>query len=182
MATFSSLEEMQNLNTTMEAQQATNLVGKTVIMKVTSNTGASNIVQGKVDYIVKERGKLYVSIDEQLYSLDDLDRVIDDDYLDALSIGEDFKKVIDELPDPKKLTLADKEDLEIVRKAYNSLTTYQQKFIEKYYSSSLKKLQELLAKMKELDKTAGSDDESKEEEDSVEGTEGTDNKEDTPKA
>ena len=36
--------------------------------------------------------------------------------------------------------------------------------------------------MKELDKTAGSDDESKEEEDSVEGTEGTDNKEDTPKA
>ena len=46
-------------------------------MKVTSNTGASNIVQGKVDYIVKERGKLYVSIDEQLYSLDDLDRVID---------------------------------------------------------------------------------------------------------
>ncbi len=182
LATFSSLEEMQNLNTTMEAQQATNLVGKTVIMKVTSNTGASNIVQGKVDYIVKERGKLYVSIDEQLYSLDDLDRVIDDDYLDALSIGEDFKKVIDELPDPKKLTLADKEDLEIVRKAYNSLTTYQQKFIEKYYSSSLKKLQELLAKMKELDKTEGSDDESKEEEDSVEGTEGTDNKEDTPKA
>ena len=178
----SNTEYISQLATSMEAQQATNLVGKTVIMKVTSNTGASNIVQGKVDYIVKERGKLYVSIDEQLYSLDDLDRVIDDDYLDALSIGEDFKKVIDELPDPKKLTLADKEDLEIVRKAYNSLTTYQQKFIEKYYSSSLKKLQELLAKMKELDKTAGSDDESKEEEDSVEGTEGTDNKEDTPKA
>ncbi len=182
LATFSSLEEMQNLNTTMEAQQATNLVGKTVIMKVVSNTGASNIVQGKVDYIVKERGKLYVSIEDQLYSLDDLDRVIDDDYLDALSIAEDFKKVIDELPDPKKLTLADKDDLDIVRKAYNSLTTYQQKFIEKYYPSSLKKLQELLAKMKELDKTAGSDDESKDDGESTEGTGGTDNKEDTPKA
>ena len=39
LATFSSLEEMQNLNSTMETSQATNLVGKTVIMKVTSASG-----------------------------------------------------------------------------------------------------------------------------------------------
>ncbi|MEY8392068.1 flagellar hook capping protein [Lachnospiraceae bacterium] len=176
LATFSSLEEMQNLNASMESQQAANLIGKTVIMKVTSTTGASNVVQGRVDYIVKERGRLYLSIDDKLYSLDDLDRVIDDDYLDAISIAEDFKKVMDELPDPKKLTLKDKDDLEIVRKAYNSLTTYQQQMIEKYYPSALKKLQELLAEMKKMDQSADDDSEEDKEEGDKEGddkTEGT---------
>lgn len=183
LATFSSLEEMQNLNTTMEAQQATNLVGKTVIMKVTSKTGASDVVQGKVDYIVKENGKLYVSIEDNLYSLDDLDKVVDDDYLDALSIAEDFEKVLDELPDPKKLTLEDKDALEAVRKAYNSLTAYQQKFIEKYCEPSLNKLKELLAKMKELEQIAGEGDDSNDDTDTdgTEGAEGSDDKDDTSK-
>ncbi len=182
LATFSSLEEMQNLNASMESQQAANLIGKTVIMKVTSTTGASNVVQGRVDYIVKERGKLYLSIDDNLYSLDDLDRVIDDDYLDAVSIAEDFKKVVDELPDPNKLTLKDKSDLEIVRKAYNSLTTYQQQMIEKYYPSSLKKLQELVAKMKELDKTPEEDDDSADDKNETEGAGSGNNEEDNPKS
>ncbi len=181
LATFSSLEEMQNLNSSMESQQATNLIGKTVIMKVTSTTGATNVVQGRVDYIVKERGKLYLSIEDKLYSLDDLDKVIDDDYLDAVSIAEDFKKVVDELPDPKNLTLKDKSDLEIVRKAYNSLTTYQQQMIEKYYPSSLKKLQELVAKMKELDESSGSDNDSEDNKTDGENS-GGDKNEETPKS
>lgn len=42
LATFSSLEQMQNLNATMQVQQGTNLVGKTVIMQVTQN--GSNIM------------------------------------------------------------------------------------------------------------------------------------------
>ena len=56
LATFSSLEEMQNLNSTMETSQATNLVGKTVIMKVTSASGETTYVTGPVDYIVRENG------------------------------------------------------------------------------------------------------------------------------
>lgn len=174
LATFSSLEEMQNLNTTMEAQQASNLVGKTVIMKVTSATGASNVVQGRVDFIVKERGNIYLSIDDNLYSLDDLDKVVDDEYLDALGITEDFEKVIKDMPDVNKLTLKDKEDLETIRKAYNSLTVYQQKFIEKYAPSSLKKLQDLLAKMQELEKIAGEDGDSKDETEGSDSAEGSD--------
>ena len=157
------------------------MIGKTVIMKVTSTTGATNVVQGRVDYIVKERGKLYLSIEDKLYSLDDLDKVIDDDYLDAVSIAEDFKKVVDELPDPKNLTLKDKSDLEIVRKAYNSLTTYQQQMIEKYYPSSLKKLQELVAKMKELDESSGSDNDSEDNKTDGENS-GGDKNEETPKS
>lgn len=175
LATFSSLEEMQNLNSTMTTQQATNLVGKTVIMNVTTNSGASNVVQGKVDFVMKQNNKVYLSIDDQLYNIDDLDKVVDEDYLDALAIAEDFEKVMDKLPNAKNLRLSDKEDLDKVRKAYNNLTTYQQEFIAKYSTSALEKLQELLARMKEMEEAAGVDNDSKDDDSS------TDNKDDTSK-
>lgn len=158
LGTFSSLEEMQNLNGTMTTQHATNLVGKTVIMNVQSSTGATNVVQGKVDFIVKQNNKVYLSIDDQLYNIDDLDKVVDDDYLEALAIAEDFEKVIGELPSVKNLRLDDKDQLERVRKAYNNLTTYQQDFIAKYCPKALEKLKELLAKMKEMTDAAGGTD------------------------
>lgn len=154
LATFSSLEEMQNLNATMTTQQATNLVGKTVIMNVTSTSGTSNVVQGKVDFVVKQNNKVYLSIDDQLYNIDDLDKVVDDEYLEALNIAEDFEKVINELPSAKNLRLSDKDNLEKVRKAYNNLTTYQQEFIGKYSKTALEKLQELLARMKEMEEAS----------------------------
>lgn len=158
LATFSSLEEMQNLNGTMTTQHATNLVGKTVIMNVQSSTGATNVVQGKVDFVVKQNNKVYLSIDDELYNIDDLDKVVDDEYLEAIEIAEDFEKVINELPNVKNLRLDDKDELERVRKAYNSLTTYQQEIIAKYCPKALQKLQELIAKMKEMTEAAGGTD------------------------
>ena len=79
--------------------------------------------------------------------------------------------------------MKDKDALEAVRKAYNSLTAYQQKFIEKYCEPSLNKLKELLAKMKELEQIAGEGDDSNDDTDTdgTEGAEGSDDKEDTSK-
>lgn len=172
LATFSSLEQMQNLNATMQTQQGTNLVGKTVIMQVTQN-GSNNLVQGRVDYVVRQGGKTYLSIDDQLYSIDDLDRVIDDEYLEALGIAEDFEKVMDELPDVKLLTIKDKEKLDAVRKAFNNLTTYQQEFIQKYSKTAFQKLTDLVAKMKELDKDSGTGDGDDKDDGETGGTEGS---------
>lgn len=177
LATFSSLEEMQNLNGTMTTQQATNLVGKTVIMNVQSSTGATNVVQGKVDFIVRQNNKVYLSIDDQLYNIDDLDKVVDDEYLEALELAESFEKTMAELPNVKNLRLDDKDKLELVRKAYNSLTTYQQEFIKKYSPKALEKLQELLAKMKEMTEAAGGNTDDKTDTDNK--TDGTNGKDDT---
>lgn len=175
LATFSSLEEMQNLNGTMTTQHATNLVGKTVIMNVTSSTGATNVIQGKVDFVVKQNNKVYLSIDDQLYNIDDLDKVIDDEYLEALEMAEGFEEAVGKLPSVRNLRLDDEEKLELVRKAYNSLTTYQKEFISKYCSTSLEKLKELLAKMEEMKKAAGTDTDDKTEgDDKVEGDDQSD--------
>ena len=71
LATFSTLEEMQNLNSTMQANQASSLVGRTVIMKVTSSVGETSFISGRVDFIRRENNKTFLSIEGNLYNLDD---------------------------------------------------------------------------------------------------------------
>lgn len=84
MATFSSLEEMQNMNTTLGNTQALNLVGASVIMKTTLSTGETTLVGGTVDYVIMQSGKAYLAINDGLYSIDDLDTVADEEYLKKL--------------------------------------------------------------------------------------------------
>lgn len=81
LATFSQLEELQNMSGTMQLSQATSLTGETVIMKTKSSvTGELGYVTGTVDYVVVENGKPYLCIEDNLYSIDDLDTVVDAEY------------------------------------------------------------------------------------------------------
>lgn len=151
LATFSSLEEMQNLNSTMEASQATNLVGKTVIMKVTSASGETTYVTGQVDYIVRENGNTYLSVNNGLYSIDDLDTVVDEDYLEATNVATAFQYMVAKLPTVQRLSLSDKDKVEEVRKFYDELTDYQKQYIKNNVDSSyLEKLEALEAELKTL--------------------------------
>lgn len=81
LAQFSSLEQMQNLSQTSLNSQAFSLVGKEVIVKVTNaSNGSVSYVQGPVDYVTVKSGKANLSVNNELYSIDDLYTVIDDDY------------------------------------------------------------------------------------------------------
>lgn len=80
LATFTQVEETQNMGKTMSKNLADSLVGKTVIMKTESSTGETGYLCGKVDYFVCENSKVYLSIDDSLYDIDDLDTVLDEDY------------------------------------------------------------------------------------------------------
>ena len=65
-ATFSELEQMQNMSATLELSRASSLVGQTVLMKITDSMGRQTTVQGNVDYVVYENGKAYLSIGGEL--------------------------------------------------------------------------------------------------------------------
>lgn len=81
LATFSQLEEMQNMSNTMQISQASSLVGETVIMRTKSNvTGEITYVAGTVDFVSIESNKAYLSINGNKYSIDDLDKVVDAAY------------------------------------------------------------------------------------------------------
>lgn len=90
MAQFSALEEMQNLNQTVANNNAYGLVGKYVMMAVGSSTGDSiAYVPGKVQCVQMYEGTAYLVINDQPYSINDLDSVIGEEYWD-----EYFKPLI----------------------------------------------------------------------------------------
>jgi flagellar basal-body rod modification protein FlgD len=81
LATFSQLEATQNLESSINSSQASDLVGKAVIMKTTSSTtGDTYYTAGYVDAVKNESGVPYLYINQGYYALSDLDTVLDDDY------------------------------------------------------------------------------------------------------
>ena len=81
LAQFSSLEQMQNLSQTSLNSQAFSLVGKEVVVRVQSDRGGEvSYVQGTVDYVTVKNGEAKLSINDEMYPIDDLYTVIDDMY------------------------------------------------------------------------------------------------------
>ena len=85
LAQFSTVEELQNINSTFSSNQALNLAGQYVILKVPSSSGETKEVSGLVDYVTVSEGKAYFSISDQYYSADYLDSVVSLDYLEYLA-------------------------------------------------------------------------------------------------
>ena len=111
-ATFSELEQMQNMSASMDLFRASSLVGETVLLKVKDSQGRETTVQGNVDYVVYEKNKAYLSVNGDLYSMDDLDTVADPTYLEAYKLGADFLNILNKLPEIENLSLADRDKVE----------------------------------------------------------------------
>lgn len=108
-------------------------------MKVTDSSGNTTTVQGNVDYVVYENNKAFLSINGELYSLDDLDTVADEKYLEAYTLAAEFLNLYNKLPKVGELTIGDREDVEKVQKMYDEMNDYQKKFISSDYVEGLKK-------------------------------------------
>lgn len=136
-ATFSQVEQMQNMSGTLELQRASTLVGEQVYVKVTTGSGNTTYVQGKVDYVVYENGKAYLSINEQLYSLDDLDTVADKEYLEAYDKASDLVSRIQKLPSLASVDLTSAEEIDALYEIYNGMSEYEKSFVAQEMRESL---------------------------------------------
>lgn len=154
-AQFSQVEQLQNVSSGMDLQRASSLVGKQVYIKTTTSAGETKYVQGKVDYVVYENGKPYLSINEELYSLDDLDTVADEEYLNAYNKAYDYVAKVNKLPNIMGIGLDDKETIDALEKEYNEMSDYEKSFIA---SDVVKTLNKYVERMKELRATDESED------------------------
>ena len=153
LATFSELEEMQNLSSTMSFQRAGSFIGQEVICKVTNaQTGNTEYAQGIVDYVVYEGNKAYLSINESLYSVDDVYQVIDPEYSKAYNLGKKFVTALGTLPSLNDLTLDYGEAISTLRQTYNEMDSYQRSFISE---DALSLLVSYENRIKELKLAAG---------------------------
>lgn len=146
-AQFSSLEQMQNMSATLELSRASTLVGQTVSVNTTDSTGKSTTIQGVVDYVVYENNKAYVSIGGELYSLDDVYGVANQQYLDAYDKALAFGVAMNKLPSYENLTLDDKEDIYKLKEIYDGMSNYEKTFVAKDFTD---KLDRYVKRMEEL--------------------------------
>ena len=183
-ATFSELEQMQNMSNTLELSRASSLVGQTVLMKVKTEAGFETTIQGNVDYVVYANGKAFLSIGGELYSMDDLDTVADQKYREAYKLAAEYLNLYNKLPEIGMLTINDRETVERMNEIYSNMNEYQKSFLP---DASTEKLDDYVKRMKDLvtidegeknkdnaDKVGDGEDEGSEEgEDKVEGEEGS---------
>lgn len=146
-ATFSELEEMQNMSATMELSRASALVGQEVVIKEESATGVTTYIRGQVDYVQIEAGKALLSVNGSLYSLDDVDTVADETYLEAYDKSNEFSTLMASLPTIGMTSLGDEEEIVAIRTMYDGMTSYQKAFIA---DTSIKSLEAYEAKLADL--------------------------------
>ena len=159
------------MQASLQEMEANSLVGKQVVLRVTSSaTGETSDVTGTVDSVIHENNKTYLMVNNNLYSIDDLYSVMDDSYMDAISLAKSFSLAIASLPSVDQLTLDNAGTLTNLRKAYDSMTSYQKSFIAQ---SDIDKLTKLEERMKQLQAAAG------ENGDKTEGNGGPEDKKDT---
>lgn len=151
-ATFSQVEQMQNMSATMELTRASAMVGELVSVKSTSASGEVTEVEGIVEYVSYENNKAYVSIDGTLYSADDVVAVIDQQYQSAYDLAVSFATAMNKLPEMTELTLDDKETIDSLQEGFNSMTSYQQSFIANDYIKMLQDYVEYMAALVEQQK------------------------------
>lgn len=138
-ATFSELEQMQNMSASMDLFRASALVGQTVLLNIRDSQGRLTQVQGSVDFVTYENNKAYLSIGGQLYSMDDLATVADPKYLEAYKLAADWLNIFNKLPSLENLTIADREKVEKLSEMYEKMTDYQKEFLTDEEVDTMKK-------------------------------------------
>ena len=148
LATFSELEQMTNLVASNDLTRASQLVGQYVTVKQKNETtGEETITGGKVDYVSVENGKGYLNIGENRYSIDDLDSVVDEKYLNAYNLATDFNNSMNSLPTLANLTTSYRDVIDNLAAVLNDMSTYEKSFLSPVTLSDFAKYQE---RMEEL--------------------------------
>lgn len=150
-ATFTQVEKMSEMAESVDLLRANELIGKEVIVKTTNDkTGDVNYKQGTVDYVLVENGKPILVIDDEKYSISDLDSVISSQYSAAYDKYSTLKAMIDGLPDIK---YADRSYENVIRGAYefyNTMDDYEKNFMSTYGSEQMDKFTKWKLRLEEL--------------------------------
>ena len=155
-ATFTQVEQIGEMADSMDVLRANALVGKEVIMKVTSeSTGETSYQRGIVDYIVMENGEALLNIGGSNYSMDDLDTVASDDYYEAYDFYTEFVKKIDALPSLKLIDTSYENTVGSLYEMYSNMTEYQSEYMNAYAPLYLENYQLYIDKMEQLGITYG---------------------------
>lgn len=137
-ATFTQVEKMSEMADSMDQLRANDLVGKEVIMRVTSSaTGETSYKKGIVEYTLYESGKSILVIDGQKYDLSDLDTVMSEEYSTAYDLYSEWVAKVNALPALKYIDDTYGTAIQELYDDFNNMTDYQKNFMKTYAASEM---------------------------------------------
>jgi len=146
-ATFSQVEQLQSMSSTMNNTSAMTLVGKYVTMSYTTASGATSSVSGRVDYVEKSGTDTLLYINGTPYNYDNLETVWDDEYLDAYSVCGEWAEAVNALPGTENLTLNYADSIAKLRETYDNMSAYEKSFIGKTLVTLLETAEKRIAEL-----------------------------------
>ena len=150
-ATFTQVQQISEMADSMDLVRANNLIGKEVVMKVTSSsTGETSYKRGVVDYVVVEEGKPLLVIDEAKYSLSDLDTVASKEYFNAYDKYTEFAKKVAALPSLKVVDKSYQNTVQNIMDLYNGMSDYEKNYLKTYASGDIASYEAYVKKLKSL--------------------------------
>ena len=150
-ATFTQVQQISEMADSMDLVRANNLIGKEVVMKVTSSsTGETSYKRGVVDYVVVEEGKPLLVIDEAKYSLSDLDTVASKEYFNAYDKYTEFAKKVAALPSLKVVDKSYQNTVQNIMDLYNGMSDYEKNYLKTYSAGYIASYEAYVKKLKSL--------------------------------
>ena len=150
-ATFTQVQQISEMADSMDLVRANNLIGKEVVMKVTSSsTGETSYKRGVVDYVVVEEGKPLLVIDEAKYSLSDLDTVASEEYFDAYDKYSEFSSKIAALPSLKVIDKSYQNAVQDIMDLYNGMSDYEKNYLTTYAAGDIASYKAYVAQLQKL--------------------------------
>ena len=121
-ATFSSLEQMQNMSATLTMSRANEMVGKQVVIHhQEGSAGATQEIEGIVDYVTYENNKAKVFVNGSAYDVDEVYAVLGDSFQQASELAESFEKEVNSLPQVAMMTTEDMQKVENLANSYDEM-------------------------------------------------------------
>lgn len=136
-ATFSQVEQMQNMAQSVDLSRASSMVGQTVQISSEDSSGNPQLVEGVVDYVKFENNKAFVVINGESYPSDSVTAVVDKTYYSALDKANAFAEGMDKLPSLMNLSLGDKDTLAALYEYYGNMSDYEKGFLDESYAKLL---------------------------------------------
>ncbi len=136
-ATFSELEQIQNMSQNMSLSRASDYVGKTVIVESTDAAGNTTQVQGTVDYVTFSSGSAYVNIDGTNYNADNVKTVVDSAYETATASAQAVMDEIDSLPALGNLDSTSAQKVATIYAVYSAMGSKAQSYMDSNYVTAL---------------------------------------------
>ncbi|MCR5503357.1 MAG: hypothetical protein K6F53_10130 [Lachnospiraceae bacterium] len=136
-ATFSQVEQMQNMAQSVDLSRASSMVGQTVQISSEDSSGNAQLVEGVVDYVKFENNKAFVVINGESYPSDSVTAVVDKSYYSALDAANTFAESIDRLPSLMNLSIGDKDTIAGLYELYSNMSDYEKGFLNESYAKLL---------------------------------------------